>query len=152
MPKESAGLLLYRYDEDGLRLLLGHMGGPQYAIRNIGTWTVPKGGPEAGESLLDAALREFEEEVGVRPIGRPFPLTSIVQRSGKRVHVWAMEGNMNVESLSSNTYELEWPPNSGMYEHHPELDRIAWLTVQEACHLAIAGQAHLFSELERFLG
>ena len=152
MPKESAGLLLYRHHDDELQVLLGHMGGPQYAHRTTGAWTVPKGGPDPGESLLDTAFREFEEEVGIRPQGQPFPLTSIVQRSGKRVHAWALEGDMDVERLRSNTYELEWPPHSGNYQHHPELDRIAWLTVQEACHLAIEGQAPLFTELQRILG
>jgi predicted NUDIX family NTP pyrophosphohydrolase len=152
MSNESAGLLLYRKQGDELRVLLGHMGGPQYARKEAGAWSVPKGKPEAGESLLEAAFREFEEEVGLRPEGKPWPLTSIVQRSGKRVHAWAMEGELDVALLRSNLYELEWPPRSGKIQHYPELDRIAWLTVAEACELAISGQAQLFLEVERKLG
>src|SRR5436189_1840250 len=122
MSKESAGLLLYKGKGKTLRVLLGHMGGPQYARRNVGAWTIPKGKPEPGESLLEAAYREFEEEVGIRPEGDPWALSSIVQRSGKRVHAWAMEAEVDVSMLRSNLYELEWPPYSGRMGHYPELD------------------------------
>jgi predicted NUDIX family NTP pyrophosphohydrolase len=152
MTKESAGLLLYQKQGDDLRVLLGHMGGPQYASKETGAWTIPKGKPEVGESLLEAAFREFEEEVGTRPEGKPWPLTSIVQRSGKRVHAWAMESQLDVGSLRSMEYELEWPPRSGKYQQYPELDRVAWLTIAQACELAIVGQAELFREVERKIG
>lgn len=148
MPTASAGLVLYNIRTDALRVLLGHLGGPYYARKHAGAWTIPKGAPAPGEALLAAALREFEEEVGVRPVGTPWPLTPVVQRSGKRVHAWALEGAVDEAQFRSNTFTLEWPPRSGRQKLFPELDRIAWLTVAEACALAVPGQAALFRELE----
>lgn len=147
--KESAGLLLYRKQRGALQVLLGHMGGPFYRQRNAGAWTIPKGGPEKGESLLDTAFREFEEEVGVRPEGEPWPLTPIMQLNGKRVHAWAMESEFDVRLLRSNLHTAEWPPRSGRTQEFPELDRIAWFTIKEACEIAIPGQDGLFKELEQ---
>lgn len=146
---ESAGLVLYKGHLGGLHILLGHMGGPQYLKREKGAWSIPKGKPEPGETLLEAAFREFEEEVGVRPEGRPWPLRKIVQKSGKRVHAWALEGDFDVALLRSVEYDLEWPPRSGKFERHPELDRVAWLTVKEACAVCITGQEGLFLEVEK---
>ena len=147
--RESAGLLLYRKQGDGLRVLLGHMGGPLFTHTDAGAWTVPKGEPRPEENLLQAAFREFEEEVGMRPHGDPWLLAPIVQRNGKRVHAWAMEADLDMNRFVSKRFAWEWPPRTGTIQQYPELDRIAWLTVDEACHLATAGQAPLFREVER---
>lgn len=152
MGKESAGLVLYRWKHERLEVLLGHMGGPMYAKKEAGAWTIPKGAPEAGESLEEAAFREFAEETGMRLHGDLLPLTPIVQRSGKRVHAWALEGDFNEADLRSNTYTLEWPPHSGRLEEYPELDRVGWFPIAEAQELAIAGQGALFAELGAKLG
>jgi predicted NUDIX family NTP pyrophosphohydrolase len=147
--RESAGLVLYRKQGDGLHVLLGHMGGPLHSHKDAGAWTIPKGTPETGETLLDAALREFEEEVGLRPKGDPWLLAPIVQHSGKRVHAWAMEADIDPARFRSNRFALEWPPRSGTTQYYPELDRIAWFTIADACKLAVRGQADLFLEVER---
>jgi predicted NUDIX family NTP pyrophosphohydrolase len=144
----SAGLLLYRRREGVLEVLLGHMGGPFHARRDAGAWTIPKGGPEPGEPLLHAALREFREETGQRPTGEPQPLAPIQQRGGKQVHAFALEGDMDPAGLRSNSFQLEWPPRSGMIRQFPELDRVKWFPIAEACALAIPGQDALFLELQ----
>jgi predicted NUDIX family NTP pyrophosphohydrolase len=149
---ESAGILLYRRTGPGLEVLLGHMGGPYWARKHEGAWTIPKGEVGPDEAPLAAALREFREEMGFTPEGTLLPLAPIVQRSGKRVLAWAVEGDMDPEGLRSNTFPIEWPPRSGRQQQFAEIDRAAWFPLAEAARIAVQGQAALFVELERTLG
>ena len=151
MPKLSAGLVLFKSTPQGMMILLGHMGGPIHASKDAGAWSIPKGAVEADEDPLAAAYRECEEELGFRPTGEAQWLGTIVQRSGKQVQVWAVEHDSDITSRSSMTYEMEWPPGSGLERSFPEMDRASWFTVDQASRLAIAGQSWLFTELERKL-
>ena len=137
--KVSAGILLYRFEAGELELLLAHPGGPYFRNKDVGHWTVPKGEPDDGDELAVAAAREFEEETGfalsavaLDPTVQPLDLGSVTQASGKRVHAWAVEGDLNPEACTSNSFELEWPPGSGRRERFPEIDRVAWFGVEEA--------------------
>ena len=139
--RQSAGILLFRRAGAGgePEVLLGHPGGPLFARRDEGHWSIPKGEPdEAEEDLLAVARREFAEEVGspapaCQPDGSaPLPLGSIVQKGGKVVIAWAIEGELDPAAARSNAFELEWPPRSGRYESFPELDRVAWFAPDEA--------------------
>jgi predicted NUDIX family NTP pyrophosphohydrolase len=122
----SAGLLLFRRRGAVLELLLAHPGGPFWANRDAGAWTVPKGVVESGEDLLAAARREFGEETGLKPEGPFLPLGSIRQKGGKVVHAWACEGDADPSALVSNKVLVEWPPGSGKRIEVPEVDRCAW--------------------------
>jgi predicted NUDIX family NTP pyrophosphohydrolase len=125
----SAGILLYRRGDVGLEVLLAHPGGPYFAGRDRGAWSIPKGEVEPGEELVAVALREFAEETGhVLGTARLIPLGSIRQKGGKLVHAWAVEGDLDPAAVVSNTFRLEWPPRSGLYRDEPEVDRVAWLT------------------------
>ncbi|MGD0385036.1 MAG: NUDIX domain-containing protein [Solirubrobacteraceae bacterium] len=140
--RQSAGILLFRRPADLARepeILLGHPGGPFFARRDEGCWSIPKGEPDqVEEDLLAVARREFAEEVGrpaptCQPDGSPpIPLGTIVQKGGKVVHAWAIEGDLDPATAQSNTFELEWPPRSGRRESFPELDRVAWFEPEEA--------------------
>ena len=144
----SAALLLWRRSDDGVQVLVGHMGGPFWARREAGAWTVPKGEPESGEDLHAAALREFAEELGVPPPpGDDVFLGTVRQRAGKTVHAWARQGDLDVTSVRSGTFELEWPRGSGRRAVFPELDRVAWLALDEARGLVVAAQAELLDRL-----
>jgi predicted NUDIX family NTP pyrophosphohydrolase len=148
----SAGLLLYRRTEAGLELLIAHPGGPLWARRHQGAWSLPKGLPDPGEALEDAALREFTEETGYSvPNGERIPLGSVMQKSGKVVHAWALEGDADPEALSSNLFEMEWPPRSGRTGSFPEIDRVAWVGPADARHLLNPAQAEFVSRLEHAL-
>jgi predicted NUDIX family NTP pyrophosphohydrolase len=125
-PSVSAGLLLYRRTAGGLEVFLAHPGGPYWAHRDLGAWTIPKGVANDGEDLLAAAGREFEEETGIRPQGPFLPLGSVRQRGGKVVHAWAWEGDADAARTTSNTMSIEWPPGSGQRHEVPEIDRCAW--------------------------
>jgi predicted NUDIX family NTP pyrophosphohydrolase len=114
-------------------VLLGHPGGPFFAKRDEGIWSIPKGRIEEGEAPLTAALREFEEETGIRPEGKPLPLGHIEQRGGKIVHGWALEwGKDPLPPLRSNTFEMEWPPSSGKIQRYQEIDEIHFFTLEDA--------------------
>ncbi len=129
----SAGILLYRQREGGLELLLGHPGGPLFAGRDEGYWSVPKGEVEPGEELTAEALREFAEETGSPLVGAQLlPLGSIRQKGGKIVHAWAVEGDLDAATATSNAFTMEWPPRSGRLASFPELDRVAWFGAPEA--------------------
>jgi len=130
----SAGILLYRRTETGIEVLLGHPGGPYFEDKEAGAWSIPKGQAENGEQLIAVAKREFGEETGhvVGSNARMFDLGSIKQRGGKTVHAWAVEGNMDPAEAWSNTFQMEWPPRSGIFIDVPELDRVAWFTPEEA--------------------
>lgn len=148
----SAGILLYRRSDSGLELLLAHPGGPIFARRDEGHWTIPKGEPDVDEPLIDAARREFLEETGQRIGDRPWlELGSIVQKGGKVVHAWAVEGEMQPELARSQTFEMEWPPRSGRLQAFPEIDRVAWFDPSEARRRIKPAQIPLLDRLEALL-
>src|SRR5947208_3786815 len=122
MAKESAGLLMYRQRNSKLEFLLAHPGGPFWARKDEGAWTIPKGEIGLGESPLDAARREFNEELGLEPIGEFIPLTAIKQKGGKTVHAWAFKGDCDPSAVKSNAFRMEWPPRSGKAMEFPEVD------------------------------
>jgi predicted NUDIX family NTP pyrophosphohydrolase len=132
MTKQSAGILLYRRSTHGLEFLLAHPGGPFWAKRDQGAWSIPKGEYAAGEDALATAIREFEEETGMRPTGEFLSLGEIVQTGGKIVVAWATEGDFEPANLQSNSFNLEWPPRSGHTVLFPEVDRAAWYSRSEA--------------------
>lgn len=148
----SAGLLLFRRANGRLEVFLAHPGGPFWARRDEGAWTLPKGGVEAGENPLDAARREFQEETGIAPAGEFIPLGSIRQRAGKIVHAWAWEGDADASTVTSNTTQTEWPRGSGRRITYPEIDRCAWFTPDEARRRLNAAQAEFVGRLEERLG
>jgi predicted NUDIX family NTP pyrophosphohydrolase len=139
--KISAGILLFRRKGALIEVLLGHPGGPFWKKKDHGAWTIPKGLVALGEDHLDAARREFEEETGHRPVGEFIPLGAARQPGGKTVHVWAAESDWNTGHLTSNSFEMEWPPRSGKQHTFPELDRAAWFNVDEALTRILKGQA-----------
>lgn len=147
MPKRSAGLLLFRERSGRLEVLLVHPGGPLWARRDEGAWSIPKGEPAEGEDPLAAARREFEEETGAAPAGEPIPLDPVRQPGGKIVEAWAVEGDFDPATLRSNTFSIEWPPRSGRRQEFPEVDRAAWLSLAEAERKILPGQAPLLRQL-----
>ncbi len=151
MPRRSAGLLMYRRSGAGLEVLLVHPGGPFWAKKDRGAWSIPKGEYAAGEEPLAAAQREFVEETGVRPHGPFAPLGEIKQAGGKHVTAWAVEGDFDPANLVSTTIELEWPPRSGRTHSFPEVDRAQWFALTEAREKILAGQSPLIDRLERWL-
>lgn len=121
--KTSAGLLLFRFEEESLEVLLVHPGGPFFRNKDDGSWTIPKGEAALEEDLLTRAKTEFEEELGIRPTGSWIDLGSVKQKGGKTVHAWAFEGDLEPNfKPASNTFEMEWPPRSGRKQHFPEVD------------------------------
>ena len=132
MPKRSAGVLMYRIRSGELQVFLVHPGGPYWAKKNEGSWTLPKGEYESDEDPLSAAIREFQEETGFTATGPFVELGSVQQKSGKSVAAWAFEGDCDPSKLSSNTCEVEWPPRSKQLIVIPEIDRGAWFTTAEA--------------------
>jgi predicted NUDIX family NTP pyrophosphohydrolase len=150
--RTSAGILLYRRPGGRLELLLAHPGGPFFTKRDEGYWTIPKGEVDPDEELLDVARREFEEETGHRPPDSdPIPLGSIVQKGGKVVHGWALEGDLDPSAAESNTFEVMWPPGSGRLQSFPEIDRVAWFDPAEARSRVKATQIPLIDRLEEAL-
>jgi predicted NUDIX family NTP pyrophosphohydrolase len=150
--RRSAGILLFRVRRGEPQVLLGHMGGPYWRRRDTGAWTIPKGGYNDAEDALDAALREYTEEIGHDvPDGNLIPLGEVLQANGKIVIAWAIEGDLDPADARSNMFELEWPPGSGRRQMYPELDRVAWFTLPEAAAKAVSAQAALFERLERVL-
>jgi predicted NUDIX family NTP pyrophosphohydrolase len=147
----SAGLLAFRRRSE-LEVLLAHPGGPFWAKKDDGAWSIPKGVAEPGADLLDTARREFKEETNLAAAESLMPLTPVKQKSGKAVHVWAFEANLDLAAFSSNTFELEWPPKSGRKRNFPEIDRIAYFTLPVAIIKIIAYQQPLLRELEQRLG
>lgn len=136
MRKRSAGILMFRHGGAGLEVLLVHPGGPYWARRDLGAWTIPKGEYSDDEEAFAAALREFSEETGCVPAGDPatdfLPLGDIRQKGGKTVSAWAVEGAFDCAALTSNSFELEWPPRSGQRQSFPEVDRAEWFPVAQA--------------------
>jgi predicted NUDIX family NTP pyrophosphohydrolase len=152
MAKTSAGLLLYRRRDGRLEVLLVHPGGPFFARRDDGVWSIPKGEVEPGESLLDAARREFEEETGVRVQGPFVELPPVRQAGGKVVHAWAVEGDCDPAALRSDTFTLEWPPRSGRTATFPEVDRAAFFDLAVARRKIHPAQAVWLDALARRYG
>jgi predicted NUDIX family NTP pyrophosphohydrolase len=148
VPPTSAGLLLYR-TRDGIReVLLAHPGGPYWARRDDGAWSLPKGEVDEGEEPYAAARREFREETGTEaPDGEPLPLGEVRLKSRKRVIAWALEGDFEPDQLVSMTFEVEWPPRSGERRTYPEVDRVAWFDLATARVKLNAGQAPLLDAL-----
>jgi predicted NUDIX family NTP pyrophosphohydrolase len=147
----SAGLLLFRRRDGRLEVLLAHPGGPFWAKKDAGAWTVPKGLVEDGEDLLGAARREFAEETGLRPDGPFLPLDNIRQKAGKVVHAWACEGDADPSALTSNIIETEWPPGSGRRIEFPEVDRCAWFDPVTAREKLNPAQTAFIERLEASL-
>ncbi|PZT70052.1 DNA mismatch repair protein MutT [Streptomyces sp. SW4] len=147
--RRSAGLLLYRRTGQGLEVLLGHMGGPFFARRDRGAWTVPKGEYEAGEPAWEAARREFQEELGVPPPAgdAAVPLGEVRQSGGKVVTVWAVEADLDPAAVDPGTFLMEWPPRSGRTQEFPELDRVAWLPLDRAREVIVTAQAAFLDRL-----
>ena len=147
--RTSAGILLYRRAATGFEVLLAHPGGPFFSRRDEGHWTIPKGEVDADEDLLAVARREFEEETGLpAPSGQPVALGSIVQKGGKVVHAWALEGDLDPSVAASNTFTIEWPPGSGRRREFPEIDRVAWFDPAEARRRLKPTQVPLVERLE----
>lgn len=151
MPKlPSAGLLLHRRHGTRHEVLLAHMGGPFWANRDEGAWSIPKGEYAADEDPLAAALREFAEELGAPAPDVPLrALGTLRQRGGKLVSIWAGEADFDVSAITSNTFEMEWPPRSGRRQSFPEIDRAAWFDIPTARLKIVPGQAEF---LDRLLG
>ncbi|OIK25214.1 NUDIX domain-containing protein [Streptomyces malaysiense] len=151
--RRSAGLLVYRRTDDGIEVLLGHMGGPLWAKKEAGAWTVPKGEYEADEPPWDAARREFREELGIAPPdGEPVPLGEVVQRNGKVVTAWALAGDPDLTGFSPGTFTMEWPPRSGRQARFPELDRVAWLGLAKAREVLVTAQTAFLDRLAEHSG
>jgi predicted NUDIX family NTP pyrophosphohydrolase len=147
MPKQAAGILMYRRGASGLEVLLAHPGGPLWARKDAGSWTMPKGQFTDGELPLDAARREFEEEMGKAPTGNFQPLGTVKQPSGKVIHAWAAESDFDASKVKSNLFSMEWPPRSGRMGEFPEVDRAGWFPIEEAREKIIKGQAPFLARL-----
>jgi predicted NUDIX family NTP pyrophosphohydrolase len=148
MAAYSAGILLHRLRDHGREVLLVHPGGPAWAKRDIGAWSIPKGEYDSGEDPLAAARREFEEELGTAPPEGPADdLGEIRQKSGKRVRAWALAGDLDVAAVHSNTFQFEWPPRSGTMIEIPEVDRAEWFALDVAREKINPAQVALLDRL-----
>jgi len=149
--KQAAGLLLFRRAVGALEVLLVHPGGPLWARKDEGAWSIPKGEVEPNEDALAAARREVEEETGARPSGTFIALSPVRQTGGKIVHVWAIESDFDPASLTSNLFEMEWPPKSGNRRSFPEVDRAAWFDLETAGRKILPSQAVALQHLQERL-
>lgn len=147
MSRKSAGILPYRFRAGRLEVLLVHPGGPFWAKRDLGSWSIAKGEYEEGEEPLQAALREFFEETGHRPAGPLLPLAHRKQPSGKIINAWAVESEWDASDLVSNTFNMEWPKGSGQVREFPEVDRAEWFDMAEAARRILPGQRGFLDEL-----
>jgi predicted NUDIX family NTP pyrophosphohydrolase len=147
MPQHSAGILLYRLSGPQIEVLLVHPGGPYWAKKDAGAWTIPKGGYQPGEDAFSAARREFAEELGAEAEGKVLALGAFRQSAAKIVEVWAIEGAFDPSSLASNTFSMEWPPRSGRRSAFPEVDRAAWFGPAEARRKILKGQRPILEAL-----
>ena len=153
MPRRSAGLLVHRERSGEREVLLVHPGGPMWAKRDAGAWSIPKGEYDPTEDALAAAKREFQEELGTpAPDGPVEDLGEVKQKSGKIVSAWAVAGDLDVTEITSNTVEVQWPPRSGKMVEIPEVDRAEWFGIQQARDKINAAQAELLDRLAEILG
>jgi predicted NUDIX family NTP pyrophosphohydrolase len=150
MNRKSAGILLFRFIKGTPRFLLVHPGGPFWINKDLGAWSIPKGGMEEGESTLDAAKRELEEETGIKTEGEFIELNSVKQGS-KIIFAWAFELHTDAEFRMSNSFELEWPPKSGNLKSFPEIDKAEWFNLEDAKIKINKGQIPLIEELSSIL-
>lgn len=152
MPPPSAGILLFRKRNGSIEVLLIKPGGPFWRSKDEGAWMIPKGAIEPGETASDAAIREFEEEIGL-PLDRvPFPLCSIRQSGGKQVEVFAVEGDLDPTAITSIHFEMEWPPRSGEWQAFPEAEEARWMSIAEARRMMLQSQVPILDSLEVRLG
>ena len=150
--RTSAGVLLHRPTPAGREVLIGHMGGPFWAKKDAGAWSIPKGEYGPGEDPFAVALREFEEELGTPvPAVDYLPLGELRTTSSKVLTVWAAEGDLDASATVSNTFELEWPPRSGRIQQFPEIDRAAWFSIAEAREKLVTGQIGFLDRLQEHL-
>ena len=147
MARTSAGVLLYRRTADGVEVLIGHMGGPFWAKKDAGGWSIPKGEYGDGEEAFAVALREFAEELGSPCPATEFRPLGELRASGKVLTIWAGEGDLDAAACVSNTFELEWPPRSGRIQEFPEIDRAAWVGLDEAREKLVKGQLPFLDRL-----
>lgn len=151
-PPLSAGILLFRQSHDEIEVLLTHPGGPFWRNKDVGAWIIPKGAIEPGETPSQAAIREYEEELGSPLTATPFRLCTIRQKGGKVVEVFAAEGDFDPVSLSSLEFEMEWPPRSGERSHFPEIDQARWMGLIDARERILPSQLPILDALEEELG
>ena len=152
MKKESAGILVYRKSGGAIEVFLIHPGGPFWAKKEIGAWSIPKGERSDSEDLLKTAMREFKEETNFDINGDFKKLSPLTQKSGKVVYIWAVEGNCDPSALKSNFIDIEWPPKSGLKTKIPEADKASWFPLGEARKMIVAGQIGFLDELEKLIG
>jgi predicted NUDIX family NTP pyrophosphohydrolase len=143
----SAGILLYRVRAGIVEVFLVHPGGPYWQKKDAGAWSIPKGELEVGDDALTTAQREFYEETGSQVTGKFVPLAPLKQPSGKLVHAWAVRGDIDASSITSNTFLMEWPPRSGTQQEFPEIDRGEWLAIAAAKEKILAGQRGFLDQL-----
>jgi len=151
MPRQSAGLLVYRLKLGQLQVFLVHPGGPFWAKKDLGAWSIPKGELDENEQALSAARREFAEEVGFGIDGTFIALVPRAQPSRKIIHAWAVEGDVDETSVKSNEFKIEWPSKSGKFQHFAEVDRGAWFSIVEARRRIHRGQIPFLDELAKIL-
>lgn len=151
MPRQSAGLLIYRRREKRVEVFLVHPGGPFWQNKDLGAWSIPKGEFPTGEVPLEVAQRELLEETGLRVEGPFIPLEPIRQRGGKIVHAWLVEADFESGDVKSNTFAVEWPPRSGKFKNFPEVDRAEWFDLATAAEKILQSQRPLLDKLEAFL-
>ena len=147
MMKKSAGILLFKRKQEALQVLLVHPGGPFFAKKDSGVWSIPKGEFNDDEAPLAAAKREFFEETGKQVEGPFMPLEPVKLKSGKIVYAWAVESDFDTSGLKSNNFSIEWPPKSGLIKEFPEVDKAAWFTITEAREKISLGQSPLLDQL-----
>lgn len=152
MSVHSYGILLFRYTDSELQVMLVHPGGPFWAGKDAGAWSIPKGLPEGDEPALETARREFREETGFEVDGEFLELGAIRQPGGKTVHAWALEGDLDASRIRSNTFTLEWPRHSGTHREYPEIDAGGWFSLAEASAKIHRGQAGFLDRLLERLG
>lgn len=152
MKPRSAGILLWRRGAAGTEVLLAHFGGPLWARKDAGAWSIPKGLVEPGETAEEAARREYREELGLDPPEALVAMREVRQPGGKRVQAFAAEGDLDPAAVKPGTFAMEWPPGSGRTRHFPEVDRVGWFGLEDAAAKILPGQRPLLDELPALLG